>query len=1672
MKTKLHSILLVFILLFGFSIYGQDNSWKRGTSDGNLNSVSIKDLDAKNFKIYELNLQLFKQSLIDAPLRGATNQFSNKIIQVPNEQGIMESFMIYEAPVLSPSLSLKYPDIKSYVGFKTDNSGTRIRMSVSPKGIQTMISYSDRPTVFMQPVTSNSGKYIVYNRMAKGNNDFGSFKCSTIDEYSKEIENNGLFNRAADDQTLRTFRLAVSVNGEYTQYHGGTVAGALAAINTTITRVNEVFETDMAVTFELVDADELIFTDPATDPYSSLSNWNGELQSTLNSTIGDGAYDIGHMFGASGGGGNAGCIGCVCVDGQKGSGITSPADAIPEGDNFDIDYVAHEIGHQVGANHTFAFSTEGTGVNSEPGSGTTIMGYAGITGSNDVQQHSDPYFHYHSIDQILDNLVTRTCWVGTSISNNPPSADAGADYTIPQGTAYVLRGSATDVDSGDNLTYCWEQIDSGQVTNSSFGPTLTSGSMNRSLPPTTSPDRYIPKVERVIAGQLTETSPTLGSDWETVATVDRTMNWALTVRDREPTSTGLNGQSSLDLTVITVDSGSGPFAVTSQTSIETWDVGSVQTITWDVAGTNGGAVNTPTVNILLSTDGGLTFPFVMASDVPNDGSHDAAVPVTGVDTNNARVKVEGNNNIFYAINSTNFEIQESEFVLSVADASVDVCSPDDATYTFTYNTFLSFTGTTDFSATGLPAGATAVFSPASASADGTVVTATISGTGSLAAGNYPFSLVGTSGSITSSADVELNVFDTSFSTLNLTAPADGVTDVFADNAMFSWDADVNAASYEIDIATDAGFTAIVESGTPVTNSYLTTSLIPDTSYFWRVRSVNDCGTGGYSTAGFTTANISCNSFASTDTPVAIPDSNGAGINSVINIGTTSEITDVNVTLNITHTWDSDLILTLTSPGGTSVILSDQNGSSGDNYTNTVFDQEATDPITSGAAPFTGTFQPEGDLSLFYGEFSGGDWTLNVSDNAGGDLGTIDNWTLEICGIPQLDNDGDGVPNDSDNCVDLANVDQADLDGDGLGDVCDDDIDGDGVLNTSDNCPLTANADQADADADGIGDLCEIECRNFTSLDTPITISTAGGVNYNAIINITDDLPIDDVNVTINITHTWVSDLDIFLQSPTGTIVELSTDNGGSSDDYTDTIFDDEGTISITGGSPPFTGIFQPEGSLADFNGEMTMGDWTLIVTDDTGGDGGVINLFELELCVAGEFTQDTDGDGVVDSVDNCVDIANADQADMDEDGLGDICDNDIDGDGVLNIDDNCPETPNADQADGDGDGLGDVCDFECGSFSSNDTPISISTAGGVTYSSVLSFEGDYSIGDVNVTIDITHTWDSDLDISLQSPNGTIVILSEGNGGLGDNYTNTVFDDAAATPILSGSPPFTGEFQPQGSLADINGESTLGDWTLIVTDTASGDGGSINLFEIEFCVAYLDTDGDGITDFIDNCPDIANGDQADLDNDGIGDVCDEDIDGDGILNNVDNCVDTANSDQADLDNDGIGDICDDDVDGDGVLNTADNCVYLANSDQADIDMDGIGDICDPDVDGDGVPNDFDNCPETPNEDQSDVDGNGKGDACDGLIVNDVLTPNGDGMNDVWMIVNIERFPNASIKVYNRWGNEVFSTNSYNNDWSGTSDSGGKTLPTGSYFYQIDQNGNGTVIRSGWIYITNE
>ena len=866
MKKSLLTIIFCSIVMTGFT---QSFYWEKIKNTPSEKTSILNNFDKNKYQLFSLNLDNFKVLLADVPSRKNIGTNPMVVINFPDKKGNMEQFQVTETSTLAPEIAIKYPNIKTYIGFSLDNPGGRIRFSVTPQGLKTMSTYPNKPALFTVPLNKGGESlYITYDRSMRIDSK-KDFECLTENENVpiKEIIS---LNRDANDQILRTLRIAISTTGEYTNFwddgddtNGDAQEDALAALVSTLNRTNEVFEVDMAITFQLVTGTEIIYPTASTDPYTG--SFNSQLQSTLTSEVGESNYDIGHLFNYGGNNGNAGCIGCVCVDGQKGSGFSSHSFTDNDGgpnmdDFFDIDYVPHEIGHQMGGNHTFSQSNEGTGVNYEPGSGTTIMGYAGITGANDVQDHSDPYFHYGTINQVLNNLDTRTCWTSSEITNNPPVADAGDDYTIPQGTAFKLVGSATDSDEEDVLTYTWEQVDSGTTTSSNFGPTKTSGAVWRSRPPSSNPTRYMPVRSRVLSGELTEANPQETEDntsWETVSTVARSLNFALTVRDRSETNgVGQFPQSDFDFMTVTVDGSSGPFAVTSQTTNETWNVGESQTVTWDVAGTDTGSVNTPSVNIYLSTDGGLTFPFLAASNVANDGSHTFSVPPADGDSDQLRVMVEGNDNIFYAINSTNFSLQESEFAMIVEEPSVTVCSPNDVIYNFTYNTFLGFTGTTSFSTLGLPSGLSATFSSNTASTDGADIELVISNIGVLNEGTYNFQITGTSGAIVKTTDVDFSVFSNILEIPILTSPSMNITGVGL-SPIFSWEEISNTSSYDIEIATDQQFSSVLFSENISTNSFSGSSLEESTVYYWRVKAKNTCGEGDFSEiSSFTTQNCS------------------------------------------------------------------------------------------------------------------------------------------------------------------------------------------------------------------------------------------------------------------------------------------------------------------------------------------------------------------------------------------------------------------------------------------------------------------------------------------------------------------------------------------------------------------------------------------------------------------------------------------------------------------------------------------------------------------------------------------------------------------------------------------------------------------------------------------------
>ena len=680
--------LLLFFSLFvlGVTFSQTDKAWS--TYKGQniiISKTAERESFPVDFTLMELDLNSLRQVALTAPIRSIENR-SNVIISIPNSDGKIERYRIHEASNFDDELQAQFPEIRSYVGQGIDDKYAVLRMSLDPRGIQTMVLRAGKPAEFMEPYSQDGKVYAVYSSSRKRGKL--PFTCSTPEQVLTNDLATPEVTARSSSGSLLTFRLALSCNGEYANHFGASsaadVALVLAQFNATMTRVNGVFEKDFAIHMNIVaSTTNVIFYDPATDPYTTMARWNTQLQQTLNTTLtgpstslaaNNAAYDVGHMFGETGGGGNAGCIGCVCVNGvasgngsTKGRGITSPADGVPMGDTFDIDYVAHELGHQFGANHTFSNSNEGYGVNKEVGGGVTIMGYAGITSYN-THMNSIDIFHSASIAQVQANMVGKTCPTSTPITHSAPVVNAGADYTIPLSTPFVLTGSATDA-GGGSLTYAWEQNDDGGANTgaaSVASPTKTAGPNFACYPASANSFRYFPAFSSILNGSTTTAG--VGVTMEALSSVARTLNFRLTVRDNVVGQ----GQTNFDDVVVTVaDKTALNVTMAAGTS---YPVGSTQTVVWTGAtGANGhntiaGGAN---VDILFSSDNGVTWTTLLAS-TPNDGSQSVTLPA-GVAAPYCRFMVKASANIFFNISQP----------FSVGYTITNVCN------TFSNNTPLS-----------------------------------------------------------------------------------------------------------------------------------------------------------------------------------------------------------------------------------------------------------------------------------------------------------------------------------------------------------------------------------------------------------------------------------------------------------------------------------------------------------------------------------------------------------------------------------------------------------------------------------------------------------------------------------------------------------------------------------------------------------------------------------------------------------------------------------------------------------------------------------------------------------------------------------------------------------------------------------------------------------------------
>jgi len=618
-------------------------------SPSSMKGEKLRATQVTNY--YSLDIDAIRSQLANAPETGKSNK--PVIINVPTLEGKIEKFAVYSLPVLEKSLADRY-QLGSYVGVGIDNPTSYVRFSVAPNDFQSMV-FRNGQYEFIEPQNKEKTVYGVFPKSSKAT-DGAAFACKTSEDLLSQEQIKKLYNSTdfthnptdfnkASDKKYRTYRLAISVTGEYTAFFGG-VAQAVTAINATMTRVNGVFEKDFAIHLNVQDFPELIYTNAATDPYSNASSgaqgaWSLELQRNLTTVIGNAAYDIGHLFGRSGGGGSAGDVGTVCRNPAsnsdataKGSAYTSPGSGAPQGDTFDIDYVAHEMGHQFGAHHTFSHGLHaGVDAHMEPGSGSTIMGYAGITSYN-VQMNSDAYFHAKSIDQAQVYVNTQSCGTQETIANNPPVVAVMADKTIPKGTAFVLTASATDAENNP-INYTWEQYDTATSPVTTVTGNNTNGPKFRSLPGTSEPSRYFPRLSSVLNGTLSS-----ATNWEAVSNVARTMNFRVTVRDNHPDVT--QQQTQFGSQKITVGN-DGPFKVTS-TKVYNNVPGEFM---WDVAGTNVAPYNVSNVKIDYTADNGTTWN-VLASSTPNDGNEVLNFSNIATDAQ-VTVRVSAIDNVFYAV---------------------------------------------------------------------------------------------------------------------------------------------------------------------------------------------------------------------------------------------------------------------------------------------------------------------------------------------------------------------------------------------------------------------------------------------------------------------------------------------------------------------------------------------------------------------------------------------------------------------------------------------------------------------------------------------------------------------------------------------------------------------------------------------------------------------------------------------------------------------------------------------------------------------------------------------------------------------------------------------------------------------------------------------------------------
>jgi subtilisin-like proprotein convertase family protein len=1012
--------LLVILIFLSVALHGSAqqsyNFWESIPNDQVvLPAAAVKEFDPTKYQSLKLDFEALKNVLKTAPVEFSQEQRS-LIVSLPQADGTMEPFSIRESSVMMPSLQAKNPDMRTYCGESLLSKGKKMRCSITPWGFQATIRRSDYGIEYIEPIAKGQQTwYRVYDRIdfptelrpkGKVTVDMSEDKRLLDSSPDRFVPNEPASERGIllNPVKIKIYRFACATTGEFSQDHGGTKPLVLGKLIQYTNTMNVVYESDIDIRLKLIDeAEDIIFLDPNTDPYtgSSVGEWMSQNPAAMLAVLGSAdKYDVGHVFARFIGGDAIGVAGGTCCQQNKGRGCSSGYP--PYGDAF-LTIPAQEIGHQWQSGHTWNHcdANDQFVYNSacEPGSGSTIMSYAGACGPDNITNSPDLYYQACSITEIRNFVETgpgNTCGLEELTTNNPPvvTISIPQNLFIPINTPFELNGSASDPDGDTNLTYTWDEIDLGPSR--PIGDPQANSPLFRSRVPSPNSNRIFPKLPTIMANQIDKT--------EFLPTYNRDLTFRLVVRDNH---VGGGGVGTAELAMKS-SAAAGPFLVTSpNTTSDKWIKGQYATVTWDVANTDKAPINCEKVNIRLTTNNGATFPIMLLENAPNTGRACVFVPENTPVSTQARVRIDGVNNVFFDLSNANFKIEAApapSFSLCGDKLLTKICTPEIFTSTINAAAIAGFNANIALTATGLPANAIATFNPATISSGGSS-TLSIEFPGATPEGVFDVVVTGTSGVISSSRTFTFTTINNDFSALTLTAPLDGANGV-VQSPLFTWNTVPDADKYEIQVASNPSFatgTVLANSSSLTTGSYqLPVVLEKGKSYFWRIRPINGCGDGPWKEVySFTVLQESCQNFIATDLPKNLSSNGTPMIESVITIVGGGTVSDVNVKkIQGNHTSFKQVEARLISPQGTNVLLfKNKCGSISATFNFGVDESATTFPCPP---PNTGTVvKTTESLAVFNGQASAGAWTLQVKDNEVGSGGAINAFELEICSASAL-----------------------------------------------------------------------------------------------------------------------------------------------------------------------------------------------------------------------------------------------------------------------------------------------------------------------------------------------------------------------------------------------------------------------------------------------------------------------------------------------------------------------------------------------------------------------------------------------------------------------------------------------------------------------------------------------